>query len=293
VSNEGVRDVADVVAWLSAEPDRTALFTDYDGTLSPIVARPERARPLPGAARSLRRLASHLAVVGIVSGRPVEFLVDRLELEALLPPPAISPGGGSSGLHAYGLHAYGLHGLEHWSGSGTIEIEPAVLAWRDPVASARDGARLAALPGVEVEDKVYGVTVHWRNAPDPAVVEARAAMLAGELAAAHGLLARPGKASVELVPPVGVDKGTVMRRWGGDGRILRIGYLGDDVSDLLAFDALDSLAAEGGPRSLKVAITGPDAPPALLESADLVLGSPAAAVELLARLAESLDAPAT
>lgn len=284
MSDAAVDDIAGAVAWLGAEPDRTALFTDYDGTLSPIVARPGDARPLPGASEALKQLASRLAVVGVVSGRPIEFLVDRLGLDALAretsAPPEARPV----------LHAFGLHGLEHWVGDGTIEIEPAVLAWRRAVAAARGGARLAALPGVEVEDKVYGVTIHWRNAPDPAAIEPAASALAGELAEANGLLVRPGKASVELVPPVGVDKGIVVRRWGAGGRVRRIGYLGDDTSDLPAFDALDSLTAESDRRALKVAVTGRGAPPALLESADLILASPAEAVELISRLVQFLDA---
>jgi trehalose 6-phosphate phosphatase len=285
VTDEGVRDLAGAVAWLSAEPARTALFTDFDGTLSPIVARPELARPLPGAVEALKHLASSLAVVGVVSGRPVGFLADRLDLGAL------GPAGPATAEKAPpGLHAYGLHGLEHRSAAGVVEIEPAVLTWRDSVAAAGAGARLAALPGVEVEDKVYGVTMHWRNAPDPAEAEAQVVPLADEIAALNGLHTRPGKASVELVPPVGVDKGTIVRRWAEDARIGRIGFLGDDVSDLLAFDALDVASAGDRIRALKVAVTGPDAPPGLIESADLVLGSPAEAVELLCRLAESVGA---
>lgn len=283
--SEEARDFAGALAWLAADPDRTALFTDFDGTLSPIVARPEIARPLPGAIEALTQLASRLAVVGVVSGRPVEFLVDRLGLDALR-----QQASGTAGKAAPRLHAYGLHGLQHWGDAGVAEIEPAVLAWRGPIESARDGALRAAPPGVEVEDKVYGVTVHWRNAPDPSAVESRAAALADELAASSGLVVRPGKASAELVPPVGVDKGTVVRRWAEDVRIERIAFLGDDVSDLLAFEALDALATEGRIEALKVAVSGPDAPPAIVENADVVLGSPEEAVELLCRLAESLGA---
>ncbi len=286
MSDGGVKDIAGAVAWLGADPGRTALFTDYDGTLSPIVARPGAARPLPGATEALKQLASRLAVVGVVSGRPVEFLADRLGLDV---PPNGEPG--SPDEERPVLHAYGLHGLQHRGRDGSIEIEPAVLAWQQAVGTARDGARLAALPGVEVEDKVYGVTIHWRNAPDPAAIEPAAFALARELAAATGLLVRPGKRSVELVPPVGVDKGTVVQRWGEDGRVGRIGFLGDDTSDLLAFEALDSLTAEEGLQALKVAVTSPEAPPALLESADLILASPADAVELIRRLAQFLDAP--
>jgi trehalose 6-phosphate phosphatase len=54
------------------------VFVDFDGTLAPIVDIPEEARPLPGAAAVLGRLADRYARVAVISGRPVAFLVEHL-----------------------------------------------------------------------------------------------------------------------------------------------------------------------------------------------------------------------
>src|ERR1700728_2860204 len=59
-------------------PDESALFLDFDGTLSPIVEDPVGARPLPGVPELLRRLAGRLALVAVVSGRPTTFLAEVL-----------------------------------------------------------------------------------------------------------------------------------------------------------------------------------------------------------------------
>ena len=68
----------DPFAAFLAAPDRAAILTDFDGTLAPIVEDPATAHPLPGAADVLERLAKRYAVVGVVSGRPVEYLRSRL-----------------------------------------------------------------------------------------------------------------------------------------------------------------------------------------------------------------------
>ncbi|MHB1912227.1 MAG: trehalose-phosphatase, partial [Acidimicrobiales bacterium] len=102
------------------------------------------------------------------------------------------------------------------------------------------------------------------------------------LAAELGLVAHPARMSVELRPPLAVDKGTVVAGL-ADG-FATVAYLGDDIGDLPAFRALDDLAASGM-RTAKVGVTGPEAPPVLLAAADVVLDGPEAALGLLEDLA--------
>jgi trehalose 6-phosphate phosphatase len=88
--------------------------------------------------------------------------------------------------------------------------------------------------------------------------------------------------SVELHPPLHVDKGTVvvdLARVGGGP----VCFVGDDVGDLTAFDALDRLASTGRP-TLRVAVAGPETPDELLGRADVVVDGPVGAARLLAGL---------
>jgi trehalose 6-phosphate phosphatase len=61
-------------------------------------------------------------------------------------------------------------------------------------------------------------------------------------------------------------------------------FLGDDLGDLPAFDALDRLAARSGADVLRVAVRSEEAPPELLARADLVVDGPPGALALLEEL---------
>ncbi|MGH9169994.1 MAG: trehalose-phosphatase [Acidimicrobiales bacterium] len=261
----------EALAWLAAAPSETAIFTDFDGTVSAIVPAARDARPVPGSVSALYALASIFSVVAVVSGRPVAFLVAQL------------------GLHGPGrLHAYGLHGVEHTTGDG-VDLAPGAEQWRPAVAAVTSRRAELEAAGVSVEDKEYGVTLHWRQAADPVGAEAEALSVVGS-SLSSGLLQRPGKKSVELVLPVGVDKGTVVADWIARGGLSRLAYLGDDLSDVLAFDAIDAASASGVTEGLKLAVSSDEAPKELLDKADVVLGQPADAVSLLVRLAARVGA---
>lgn len=260
--------LAQVIAAFSSAPERAALVSDFDGTLAPIVEDPASARPLSGAPALLAALARRCQAVAVVSGRPAAFLARVLGPEVA----------------ASGVLLFGLYGMERVQG-GEVVAHPEAQAWRPAVASALARARDRAPRGVGVEDKGLSFTLHWRGAPDPD----RAAAWAREMAAGTvrrlGLEAHPGRMSLELLPPLGPDKGQVVEEVGQ--RASCAVYLGDDRADLAGFDALDRLAAGPCPLVLRVAVASAEAPPELLERADHVVEGPAGALGLLARLAEA------
>jgi trehalose 6-phosphate phosphatase len=237
------------------------LFTDFDGTLAPIVAEPEAARLLPGAAAVLRLLVARLGRVAVVSGRPVAFLADQL--------------GGVDGLVLSGL--YGLE--EAVVGRPGSATHPEAARWVAVVAGAADRAEAEAPSGVYVERKGLAVGLHVRRAPEQAGwIEDFAATQAS----ATGLEAHAGKLSVELRPPVRVDKGTVIRELASG--LAAVAYLGDDVGDLPAFAALVDLRARGV-TTRSVAVDGPEAPAAVLAASDQTVEGPPGVLALLEALA--------
>ncbi len=71
-------EASDLLAQLAANAGSAGVFSDFDGTLSAIVDDPASARPLPGSADVLGRLAERLLMVAVVSGRPGAFLAEHL-----------------------------------------------------------------------------------------------------------------------------------------------------------------------------------------------------------------------
>ncbi len=270
-----------VVAAVASSPAATLLATDFDGTLSLIVDDPDAAVPLPGAAQVLQSLAGSLGELAVVSGRPVEFLVDRLSGQLS------SAGQSSAGLTAADQSAadkpglpdsltlvglYGLQQIRH----GVRSDHPEAVAWPERVAALAATAETNGPAGMRVELKGLSITLHYRGQPE---LLDQVEQYALELAATSGLVARTARMSVELHPPIDVDKGTVLMGLAQHlaGPVL---FLGDDVGDLPAFDALDTLSASGL-QVFKILAQSEESDDELLRRADLTLDGPSAMVAML------------
>jgi len=129
-----------------------------------------------------------------------------------------------------------------------------------------------------LEDKSLTVALHWREAADAEAAEQHLRLIAAR-AEESGLEARWGRKVLELRPPVAADKGTAVRFLLEERGLSRALYAGDDTTDLDAFRGLDGLEV-----GVRVAVASAESPLLLREAADLVVGSPAALVELLRTL---------
>ena len=261
-------DVRAALAPLLVRPASTAVLTDFDGTISPIVTNPHEARPLEGTGAVLAALARRFAEVAVVSGRSVAFLAEHLGIE-----PAADPD--------HRVRLVGLYGLEQSVGGGPITRDPDAGAWQPAIDAAVSTLRRDAPSGVLVEPKGLAVTVHWRRAPaaEGWVADAVAAQVAGS-----GLRAHPGRLSVELRPPLDIDKGSVVRDLAAS--CSAAGYFGDDLGDLPAFAALAALRS-GAVHTVSVAVLDAESDPAVAEAADVTLTGQGEALDALAWLAEA------
>lgn len=248
--------VDELLAPFVADPGSAGILSDFDGTLSPIVTDPDEAAPLAGVPETLDGLARRYKRVAVLSGRPVAFLQRFLPRSVLL-----------SGL-------YGLEVVDR----GVRHDHPHAGAWREVVDDVAALSEARGPSGMLVERKGLSLTLHFRSRPE-AEPEVRA--WAERQAARSGLVCRPARMSYELHPPIEADKGTAVDQLcSGLAAAL---FLGDDVGDLPAFDALDRLAANGV-AVVRVAVRSSEAPPALLDRADVVVDGPEGAAALLERL---------
>jgi trehalose 6-phosphate phosphatase len=259
-----VDDVASLgpLAALLVAPASSAILTDFDGTLSPIVAEPDEAEALPAAAGVLARLARHFSAVAVVSGRPVAFLAQRLA--------AAGPS----------VRLFGVYGLESMEG-GRIVVAPEAEPWVAPAAAVVAAARRQAPAGVGVEAKGAALAIHWRRAPEAGEW---AREFAEGWARRTGLVLQPGRQALELRPPVAIDKGQVVERVARG--CTAACFAGDDAGDLPAFAALDRLA-QTGIQVVRVAVADEESPPALVAAADMIVDGPVEAVTVLDRLASA------
>jgi len=233
------------------------VFVDFDGVLSPIVADFDRAEPLPGTPERLRRLAGRFARVAVISGRPVSYLLRHLS------------GSGST-------HLVGLYGMERSAGgSGTVDTVATAVPWRATLSMVADEAEAMAPKGVVVERKGLATTIHYRAAPERG---AWAVQFAARQATERGVVAHPGKMSVELRPPIATDKGTVVAELSSG--LAAVCFIGDDEGDMPAFAELSRLRAKGI-ATLAVAVAAEETPNRLLAAADLLVDGPAGAVRFL------------
>jgi trehalose-phosphatase len=202
-----------------------ALLLDFDGTLTPIVPSPDRARLSARVRKMLSALAGRPdTVVAVISGRSLEDIRHRVGLPEL-------------------IYA-GNHGLEiAWRDS--LWTLPEAEAARADIAEVcrRLRVRLRRVAGVVVEDKGLTASIHFRQTPPPGLEKVRVAVLE-EAERAPQVIVRRGKRVWELWPNVAWNKGaaaqTILGRAFGPEWASRVAvvYLGDDQTDEDAFMAL-------------------------------------------------------
>jgi trehalose 6-phosphate phosphatase len=185
------------------------LAFDFDGTLAPIVARPHQAK-VPGAvSQGLAQLARSLPVA-IITGRSVADVRPRLGFEP--------------------RYVIGNHGAEDPEVGPPSVASQALDALRHRIVARGE---VLAHSGVEVEDKLYSLALHYRLAPD---VGAALVCIEDLLQGIDPALKRFGGKCVVNIVSIGLpDKGdalaSLVRRAGAGAAV----FIGDDVNDEAVF----------------------------------------------------------
>jgi trehalose 6-phosphate phosphatase len=138
---------------------------------------------------------------------------------------------------------------------------------------------------VRTEDKDVIRAFHWRGAPDEDAAETALREVA-KRAQAEGFVAHWGRKVLEVRPPLEINKGRGVDRLLRDAGLTAAVYVGDDRTDLDAFDGLRALVAEGRLQTaLCVGVTSDETPPELTAQADLLVDGPTGVRALLEALA--------
>ena len=258
-------------SWQSFSADTRAaahilLLSDYDGTLTPIVSKPDEAILSPGVREKLRILAGKPKFsVGIISGRPLAETRNMVGVA--------------------GIYYAGNHGLEI-EGQGLNYVNPAAEATRAEIKSlvGQLSASLGKIRGVIIEDKGLSLSVHYRlvEQGDESQVAEVFHRVTSPLQSKGKIRITSGKKVWEIRPPIDWHKGKAVALIRDEiKKLLRLEqlltiYLGDDTTDEDAFKVVCR------PQGWSIFVGQENSP----SSADYFLNSPAEVADFLSRLVE-------
>ncbi|MGI9049347.1 MAG: trehalose-phosphatase [Rubrobacteraceae bacterium] len=207
-----------------------AVFLDYDGTLTPIVDRPEDATISDSMREAVRGLAERCTVC-VVSGRDRQVVQELMGLDNLV----------VAGSHGFDIWSPEEGTIEHDAGSGFEDLLDEV--------KARVGEEVEDIEGASVEPKKASVAVHYRLVSEEerrGIKESVDSILADH---PDDLKMTPGKMVYEIQPKLDWDKGKavlyLLETLELDRDDVEPMYLGDDVTDEDAFEALAETSPEG------------------------------------------------
>lgn len=220
----------DAVAARIEVAEHILLLSDYDGTLTPIVEKPELADLSAQMKEYLQELAenSHMTL-GVISGRTVQDLQERVGIDDII--------------------YVGNHGLEmegpNFSFVNPIakEAEPFLHSLCEELSKA-----LSEIKGARVDDKGLTLSLHYRLVDEARLGEVDRIFhrITNPPIASGKIRITPSKKAYDIRPAVDWNKGKaiefITRRL--DGKLaeeskLLVVFLGDDITDYDGFHVVN------------------------------------------------------
>lgn len=220
----------DVVAARIKVAEHILLLSDYDGTLTPIVEKPELADLSPQMKEHLQELAenSHLTL-GVISGRTVQDLRERVGIDGII-----------------------------YAGNHGLEIEGPNFSFVNPVAKEAEpflhslcgelGKALSEIKGARVDDKGLTLSLHYRLVDEAQLGEVDRIFrrIINPPLASGKIRITPSKKAYDIRPAVDWNKGKaiefITRGLNGklaEGSRLLVVFLGDDITDYDGFHVVN------------------------------------------------------
>jgi trehalose 6-phosphate phosphatase len=253
---------------LRERPQTSGVMLDIDGTLAPIVAKPQDASVPSETRELLAALGRRYRLLACLSGRRA---LDARRLVAL-----------------DSITYVGNHGLEYLEPGAERPREAVELsAHTQKVESFAKNAYTDALRelGVRLEDKEAIWSFHWREARNTAAARTALDQLADD-AKDEGLVPHWGRMVLEIRPAVHHGKGLAIEALVKEHALESALYAGDDMTDLDAFRMLRALRSSGDlVHTVCVGVGSREGPAAIVEEADIVVAGPEEILEILRELA--------
>ena len=256
--------------WLSKS--QRGLILDMDGTLSPIVNHPDDAQVTPKNLDLLKELQQQLELVGIITGRAVADVRQKVGIEDLV--------------------YVGNHGMEHLKDS-EIVVSPEIAAYRPNLESVIQQAQPHLMEGMWIEDKQTTLSIHYRNSPNPDKVSQEFSATITPIVEANELELNAGRMIFEIRPAIEINKGVAFRHLIETHQLDAALYIGDDTTDVDAFIVARELREANQCYSLAVGVESDDMPFAVEDNADMMVSGVSGVEDFLSWLSRAAKASST
>ncbi|MCL4499673.1 MAG: trehalose-phosphatase [Chloroflexi bacterium] len=250
---------------LKDNPAVSGIFSDIDGTISPIAEHPDEARVADSAKKTIARLAPKYGLFCLVTGRDIDRATRMV---------------GGKKLAYIGSHGLEIYLDQYYECLPEAESYLAVV----PDVAGYLRARLER-DGVVVERKRLAIGVHYRQAKNKPLARERILETIEPLLSRFRLRSMQAREAIELRPDVPANKGSAVRSLLERRSLAAVAYFGDDTTDIAGFEAMEHARQEGR-FAAKIAVESAEAPEELLERADILLESVDQVLEVFSWLAE-------
>ncbi len=240
---------------------RSALVLDIDGTLAPIHEDPDAVRVPAATLELLERLVARAARVAVATGRSLDDAMRLVPVD--------------------GLWYAASHGMHMRAPDGTEDIDQRALDARPHLDMART---LAQTVGWRHEDKTHAITLHFRHLATPELTARQMRAQMATVLDPRALTVHDARMALEIRPTGARTKADAVRMLASDLDLDVCMVMGDDLTDLDAFNALDDL---NGVHGLRIAVGSDEIPESLAGAAEFVLDGQHEVAGFLARLLES------
>ncbi|TMB95618.1 MAG: trehalose-phosphatase [Chloroflexi bacterium] len=243
------------------------LFSDIDGTLSPIVPDPDKAAISSRSRELLTQLIGLGVRVALITGRSLEKAIEMGPLR----------GAAYAANHGLTLHV-----------EGRTEAADDLRSYAAKARRVLQQVHAVSASGVRIEDKGPVLAFHYRTAENQraarqTILDAISRSRAGASFAVH-----EGRKVIELRPRTAVDKGTAARVLAGRLGVQSLICMGDDATDVDMFRAAAALLEEGIPAA-SIAVRNEEASEELFAVADYWLPGVPGVEWFLGELVRSLS----
>lgn len=229
------------------------LITDIDGTISEIVPTPMEARVSPKIRKTMEKLSNKFKYTGVMTGRSVKNALEIMKSDQLI--------------------YIGNHGLEKYK-NGKITIDNNVKEYIPLIKNValKIQSELNHYKCILYQDKELSFTIHYRLCNNTDDIKKKALDIISKIKESTQLKIVEGRMIIEIRPPIGENKGTILQKFIIANNIKKIIYLGDDITDSDAFNKLNELKGHGI-TTYNIVVRSAETPEYVIKSADYYVNS--------------------